>query len=977
MNYIIDEEINLEEKDYLNSKQYAKALKEIIDSVPKNKVFTLGLFGGWGSGKSSIIKTTEELYKNDKSVKFIKYDAWQYGNDSFRRTFLITLCDQMSMNKDRFLKGFYNKETKDIKFEHKLSPFAIVCLIIGFVLSIFVLPFNPIDQGIKITSVMAFTLLSTIFTIITKLTDTYKTSITEEILFAPEQFSECFKKIISDYFKKEQNKLIIIIDNIDRCQGESVYKLLTDIKTFLGNQSKNIVFLIPVDDIELKKQIFNKSISQNDNKEIEEFLRKSFNTVLRIKPYVETDMYEFAKKLANDNNQIFNEDVIYLASKKYSKNPRRIVQLYNNLLSEFAFYENKEFVESKQALICICLIIREEYFDFYKLLIDTPSILKDQTLIIKNEETKEITNMIHNFLLISESIIKKFSVADIEKVLSNTESIFSNIPESIQSAISNFDSNLFLTEIELHTNEISNINGYLIYKLTSAVNKKNVNEVANLLNFIAILNRDFNFENILQNLDGQFIHFGYENIIELVNDYDSTCEFIEYLSKKGFSAAKESLIKILTLIPGTNNQIRIDKDLFDSTTKYCTDENTSKKLTKTFEFLYENSDDIHILTQVQYEYLISDGYISKRIDKIKAIQSVAQNNSFLNTIFQRKTNYTNNVVEIYLQKINSLFPSNQGKTFEILHNEMMIIIDVLAPFIQNIETYDKVNTEQIKIQIQKIYDYFLKPRNIQGTSRYYLNEIINNEEYLNDTLSFIKYVYILSDESINMQNTFNLLKGNKSNLLLNLYYDFLTIHKKTLNPIFNNMLDVITSLDSKEELTIFDYCCFLKKSDNSFVATVQQISTKYRYLFNFSKQKDKKEKLILKMCNEPFYRENICNALIARGEDFINSLSPEILSKLIKVFSEETKDVYKNNYVFLSIVAEKGEKEQKSIVANLMIHNIHNRIDISNSLLVIEKGKFNNIIKKELISTLERYLTEAGDNIAEEVKERINKIIKE
>ena len=128
MNYIIDEEINLEEKDYLNSKQYAKALKEIIDSVPKNKVFTLGLFGGWGSGKSSIIKTTEELYKNDKSVKFIKYDAWQYGNDSFRRTFLITLCDQMSMNKDRFLKGFYNKETKDIKFEHKLSPFAIVCL---------------------------------------------------------------------------------------------------------------------------------------------------------------------------------------------------------------------------------------------------------------------------------------------------------------------------------------------------------------------------------------------------------------------------------------------------------------------------------------------------------------------------------------------------------------------------------------------------------------------------------------------------------------------------------------------------------------------------------------------------------------------------------------------------------------------------------------------------------------------------------
>ena len=974
MNYIIDEEINLEEKDYLNSKQYAKALKDIIDSAPKNKVFTIGFFGSWGTGKSSIIKTTEELYKNDKSVKFIKYDAWQYGNDSFRRTFLITLCDQMSMNKDRFLKSFYNKETKDIKFEHKLSPFAIVCLIIGFVLSIFVLPFNPIDQGIKITSVMAFTLLSTIFTIITKLTDTYKTSITEEILFAPEQFSECFKKIIDDFFNKEQKKLIIIIDNIDRCQGESVYRLLTDIKTFLGNENKDIIFLIPVDDVELKKQIFSNTI---DNKENEEFLRKSFNTVLRIKPYIETDMYEFAKKLAKDNNLQFNEDVIYLASKKYSKNPRRIVQLYNNLLSEFAFYENKEFVESKQALICICLIIREEYFDFYKLLIDTPSILKDQTLIIKNEENKEITNMIHNFLLISESIIKKFSVADIEKVLSNTESIFSNIPESIQSAISNFDSNLFLTEIKLHTNEISNINGYLIYKLTSAVNKKNVNEVANLLNFIAILNRDFNFENILQNLDGQFIHFGYENIIELVNDYDSTCEFIEYLSKKGFSAAKESLIKILTLIPGTNNQIRIAKDLFDSTTKYCTDEKTSKELVEIFEFLYKNSDDIHISSQAQYDHMISNNYISHRIDNIQAIQSVVQPNFFLKSVFQRKTNYTKEVVEKYLQKINSLFLSNQGKTFEVLHEEMIIIIDILTPFIQNIEIYNKVYTEQIKKHLQKIHDYFLKPRNVQGSSRYYLNEIINNDQYLTDAFTLIKYVYILSDESINMQDTFNILKGNKSNKLLFLYFDILTIHKKTLKPIFNHILEIITSLDTKEKLTIFEHCCFLKNPNNSFKVTLQQISTKYNYLFNFSEQKDEKEKLILKLCNEPFFNESICNALIARGEDFINSLSPSILSKLINIFSEKTKDVYKNNYAFLSIVAEKGEKEQKSIVANLMIHNIHNRIDISNSLLVIEKGKFNNIIKKELISTLERYLTEAGDNIAEEVKERINKIIKE
>ena len=42
----------------------------------------------------------------------------------------------------------------------------------------------------------------------------------------------------------------------------------------------------------------------------------------------------------------------------------------------------------------------------------------------KNEENKEITNMIHNFLLISESIIKKFSVADIESLRAAYDSIY-------------------------------------------------------------------------------------------------------------------------------------------------------------------------------------------------------------------------------------------------------------------------------------------------------------------------------------------------------------------------------------------------------------------------------------------------------------------------------------------------------------------------------------------------------------------------
>ena len=64
-NYIIDKHIDLKKDDLLGTKSYADTLKKIIDGV--DPPFTIGLFGGWGTGKSSIIKSIEDTYNNNKN----------------------------------------------------------------------------------------------------------------------------------------------------------------------------------------------------------------------------------------------------------------------------------------------------------------------------------------------------------------------------------------------------------------------------------------------------------------------------------------------------------------------------------------------------------------------------------------------------------------------------------------------------------------------------------------------------------------------------------------------------------------------------------------------------------------------------------------------------------------------------------------------------------------------------------------------
>ncbi len=43
--------------DLLKTRVYADNLVRVIENTPQDKVFTIGVFGEWGTGKSSVIRT--------------------------------------------------------------------------------------------------------------------------------------------------------------------------------------------------------------------------------------------------------------------------------------------------------------------------------------------------------------------------------------------------------------------------------------------------------------------------------------------------------------------------------------------------------------------------------------------------------------------------------------------------------------------------------------------------------------------------------------------------------------------------------------------------------------------------------------------------------------------------------------------------------------------------------------------------------
>lgn len=183
--FIIDKEINLNESDFLKTKIYADNLSKIINNAESNKVFTIGLFGNWGTGKSSIIKTAQQDF-DEKKIKFITYDAWQYVNDSFRRMFLLKIREELKYEETDLMKKFYENESTDIgetyKFNWKNIPVSIIVLtvlFIGCLISIIFIGDESWKTGLTISAFISF--VSLVYTIIQGFILKLKISITNHI----------------------------------------------------------------------------------------------------------------------------------------------------------------------------------------------------------------------------------------------------------------------------------------------------------------------------------------------------------------------------------------------------------------------------------------------------------------------------------------------------------------------------------------------------------------------------------------------------------------------------------------------------------------------------------------------------------------------------------------------------------------------------------------------------------------------------
>ena len=115
--YYSDKPILSSEDDLLGRNSFATILAQSLINLKVADTFTVGLFGKWGSGKTSIVNMTlqkietlqQDMEAGDQLI-IVHFEPWNFSStDQLLSQFFVRLSSELKSKHDEKLTGIANR----------------------------------------------------------------------------------------------------------------------------------------------------------------------------------------------------------------------------------------------------------------------------------------------------------------------------------------------------------------------------------------------------------------------------------------------------------------------------------------------------------------------------------------------------------------------------------------------------------------------------------------------------------------------------------------------------------------------------------------------------------------------------------------------------------------------------------------------------------------------------------------------------
>jgi formylglycine-generating enzyme required for sulfatase activity len=382
--------------DSLDFEPYVNSLKRIIRSQNTSTPLTIGVFGTWGSGKTSLMKMIQKGISDFPTVWF---DAWKFEKeDALWRALIIQILRVVRAEIEK--TGEKQGETLSRLDDLEASLYRVVQ---REELGNLQINWSELLKGSVETAVqVGLALIPGLHIVqavregigtkagekspgnILRAVERAKTQIYLEQIRSIEQFQSVFQDIISANIVETQ-KLVIFIDDLDRCEPQKALLVLEAIKLFLD--VPGCLFVLGLDQdviarsIELKyRELGFGQVDFNPRKPVingAKYLEKIIQLPFQIPPIEQEDMASFINELVSKWPDKACPDVFAAG---LGNNPRQVKRTINVFLLIWSLaQERAKRLKGgvKPVRLAKVVVIQNTYQELYEVLKRNPRLLRD------------------------------------------------------------------------------------------------------------------------------------------------------------------------------------------------------------------------------------------------------------------------------------------------------------------------------------------------------------------------------------------------------------------------------------------------------------------------------------------------------------------------------------------------------------------------------------------------------------------------
>jgi DNA polymerase III delta prime subunit len=367
-----DHALAAREADLFDHGDYVSRLLEVVrQASTEHSSANIALYGPWGSGKSSIANRFEQALHEDNAKRggtgeeqrfeFLCFDAFKYARQPFLRQFIRELTTKLVKSDSatkRYQRRLY-EERSHVEPRLRMNwPWALA--VFGAVAAVFAATLllshgRAHEIAVDVVRVSLLVVIpSTLFLALLNLAVPFFS--VRSATSAPdseEQFETLFNDILRDQLEidgESPKRLVVFVDELDRCSPTEVASTLETLRTFLG--VPGCIFIVGAD-----QQVLEQALSEHVRQatppdpanpyysEGSAYLDKIFQYQLALSPFRVPRLVDFAMTLVEGRAGVWQKvdlgEVIPILLPTHIHSPRRVKVLLNAFALTYGIAERR------------------------------------------------------------------------------------------------------------------------------------------------------------------------------------------------------------------------------------------------------------------------------------------------------------------------------------------------------------------------------------------------------------------------------------------------------------------------------------------------------------------------------------------------------------------------------------------------------------------------------------------------------------